>query len=123
MRIDTRGNIFPECTDVVFEVSNVPEQGSWPSGGSYWKFEFKANIKGEIKDYSENFGGGFLGPILKALEFQELKEEPGVFDFEPTLALGRTIKVSIKHEVAKKGKSAGKTFARMYDFKSSDIPF
>lgn len=121
MDLDTNNDLFPEGT-FRFRVADVPEMGETQGGYLFFKFQFMADVDGDERPYQERFMRWMMGPLCRALGFEEYR--PGKFHFEPTECVGREIEATIKHEKIEKGSSAGKVVARMKDMKSvaSDLP-
>jgi hypothetical protein len=121
MRLDTRGEMFPEIKGAVFKVLTIP---GLADDGVSWKWDFETVIDDEKKVYRERFWPGFLPPLLRALKVTE--STAGVFDFEPTQVLGKYARADIVHQETKKGKNVGKKFPRMVNIMPLDdneIPF
>lgn len=116
MQLDTRGKMFPEVKDKMFTVLSIPEL---QDDGVSWKFQFKAEIEGADRVYTERFWPEKMKPIAMALGFKE--SVPGVFEWEPTACLNKSMIADISHETQEKGKNAGKVFPRMVNCK--ELPF
>jgi hypothetical protein len=109
MILDTNGELFPEGR-YTLRLSDVP---SAEEVGQYlgWRFTFEADTEDGPRTYSERFMVWLMAPLMRALNYPEVK--PGKFDFDPPKALGRSVVATIKHVTIEKGASAGKTVARM----------
>lgn len=119
MRMDTRGERFPEVKDATFVIKEIPAMAD---DGVSWKFKFETVIDDIPKNYTERLWPGFLADLLKGLRFKEIEE--GVFDFEPAACLDRSVKADVVHQTQSKGKNAGKIFPRMVNIRPGDeIPF
>ena len=111
MMLDTNGELFPKGR-YIFRVADVP---AMEEVGQYtgWRWIFEVETDEGTRSYSERFMVWLLAPLVRALDFKEVT--PGRFEFEPTDALGRSVVARIEHVTLDKGKSAGKTVARMMD--------
>lgn len=118
MQLDTRGGKFPECKDVEFRITDVPEL---QDDETSWLFNFTAEVDGVKKTYKERFWPERMKDLALAIGFKE--SVPGVFDWEPTKCMGRTVKADIEHQVQTKGKNAGNSFPRMVNIRRDEIPF
>jgi hypothetical protein len=121
MRLDTRGEMFPEGKNLIFKVATIP---GLADDGVSWKWDFETVIDSEKKIYKERFWPGFLPLLLRVLKVPETT--PGVFDFDPPKVLDSFFKADIVHQEQKKGKNAGKKFPRMVNIAAladDEIPF
>ena len=118
MQLDTRGDMFPVVKDVMFTVIEVPEL---QDDERSWKFQFSAVVDGVHKKYTERFWPEGMKSLALATGGKE--SVPGVFDWEPTACLNKSVLADIEHQEQKKGKNAGKVFPRMVNIRPSEIPF
>jgi len=118
MNLDTRGEMFPASKDVKFTVREIPEL---QDDETSWKFKFSAIVDGAPRNYTERFWPQGMKQLAIATGGKE--SVPGVFEWEPTECLNKTIVADIEHQTQEKGKNIGKTFARMVNIRPSDIPF
>src|ERR1700692_3595823 len=116
MQLDTRGEMFPAVKDKVFKVADVPEL---QDDGQAWKFKFEVQVDGVDRIYTERFWPQGMKVLASCLGFKE--SVPGVFEWEPTACMGKSVVADIEHQEQKKGKNIGKTFPRMVNIK--EIPF
>ena len=116
MILDTRGEMFPAVKDKLFTVIEIPEL---QDDGASWKFKFKADVDGAERTYTERFWPRSMKELASCLGFKE--NVPGVFEWEPTLCLNKSITADIEHQTQEKGKNAGKVFPRMVNIK--ELPF
>lgn len=118
MNLDTRGEMFPASKDVKFTIVSIPEL---QDDERSWKFQFKAIVDGAPRNYTERFWPEGMRTLAMATGGKE--SVPGVFEWEPTQCLNKTVIADIEHQEQRKGKNIGKTFPRMVNIRSSDIPF
>ena len=107
MIVDTNARTLFDEGHYVLGVSDVPVEEEI-NGTTFWRFKFKTSSG---QDYEEFCPIWLCGPLLKALDFPEVK--PGRFDVEPTSALHRVIEADVVHETIEKGNKKGQVVSRL----------
>lgn len=116
MKLDTRGGMFPVVKDTLFTVKEIPQL---QDDGVSWGFKFNASVEGVDKEYKERFWPERMKDLATALGFKE--EIPGVYEWEPTECLNKSVTADIEHQKQEKGKNKDKVFPRMVNIR--ELPF
>lgn len=109
MSIENCGELFPEGS-YDLEVSGVPEKKE-RNGTIFWEFPFITELDGQPATYTEFLPIWLCGPMFKVLGFKEIR--PKSYDVEPTLALGKRIRVILVHEEITSGNKKGQLVSRL----------